>query len=213
MAHALAAAPALTAPSATVHVVVPSASPSRRSWVTTTSAGIGGERGLEPLDRRPALAEKVARRGFHVSREYAIDELEILFVRDVMRSDVVVLRAEAPLSEALATIVTRAELAATAADPAHLDRALAEFARRPVVIGSSATLRTAVQRMAEAGVTRLLVVNPAARDRLVGKVALHDLLKARARPLEDEQRRERILPWEYILPKWIRPRLDREPRQ
>ena len=41
--------------------------------------------------RRSILTEKVARRGFHLSREYAVDPLEILFVREVMRSDIVVL--------------------------------------------------------------------------------------------------------------------------
>jgi hypothetical protein len=41
---------------------------------------------------------------------------------------------------------------------------------------------------------------------VVGKIALHDLLKARVRHLEDEQRRERILPFEYLLPPWLRPR-------
>jgi hypothetical protein len=66
--------------------------------------------------------------------------------------------------------------------------------------------------MAEDGVTRLLVVNPASRVHFVGKVALYDLLKARARHLEDEQRRERLLPWEYILPRWIRPGVAREQR-
>ena len=45
--------------------------------------------------------------------------------------------------------------------------------------------------MAERGVTRLLAVNPANARHVVGKIALHDLLKARARHLEDEQRRER----------------------
>lgn len=40
-------------------------------------------------------------------------------------------------------------------------------------------------------------------------IQLHDLLEARARHLEDEQRRERVLPWEYILPQWIRPKLAR----
>jgi CBS domain containing-hemolysin-like protein len=35
--------------------------------------------------KRSILTEKVARRGFHVSREYAIDPLEILFARDVMQ--------------------------------------------------------------------------------------------------------------------------------
>jgi H+/Cl- antiporter ClcA len=35
--------------------------------------------------RRSILTEKVSRRGYHVSREYEIDPLEVLFVRDVMR--------------------------------------------------------------------------------------------------------------------------------
>lgn len=35
--------------------------------------------------RRSILTEKVSRRGFHVTREYAIDPLEVLFVREVMQ--------------------------------------------------------------------------------------------------------------------------------
>ena len=50
-------------------------------------------------------------------------------------------------------------------------------------------------------------VHPANARHVVGKIALHDLLKARARHLEDEQRRERILPFEYLLPPWLRPGL------
>ncbi|HEX4334568.1 MAG TPA: chloride channel protein [Polyangiaceae bacterium] len=38
--------------------------------------------------RRSILTEKVARRGFHVTREYAIDPLDVLFVRDVMDFEV-----------------------------------------------------------------------------------------------------------------------------
>jgi hypothetical protein len=37
------------------------------------------------LLKRSILTEKIARRGYHLSREYALDPLEILFVRDVMR--------------------------------------------------------------------------------------------------------------------------------
>src|SRR5213594_577144 len=36
--------------------------------------------------RRSILTEKVARRGYHLSREYSVDPLEILFVREVMRT-------------------------------------------------------------------------------------------------------------------------------
>src|SRR5215467_9868859 len=39
--------------------------------------------------KRSILTEKISRRGFHLSREYAIDPLEILFVREVMRTNIV----------------------------------------------------------------------------------------------------------------------------
>ena len=37
------------------------------------------------LLRRSILTEKVARRGFHLSREYSVDPLETTFVKDVMQ--------------------------------------------------------------------------------------------------------------------------------
>lgn len=43
--------------------------------------------------RRSILTEKISRRGYHISREYAIDPLEILFVREAMRTNVVALNA------------------------------------------------------------------------------------------------------------------------
>src|SRR5207253_9081739 len=44
--------------------------------------------------RRSILTEKVSRRGYHLTREYAIDPLEILFVREVMRRNIVALPAD-----------------------------------------------------------------------------------------------------------------------
>src|SRR5436190_374135 len=44
--------------------------------------------------RRSILTEKVSRRGYHLSREYAIDPLEIIFTREVMRTSLVALSAE-----------------------------------------------------------------------------------------------------------------------
>ena len=38
--------------------------------------------------KRSILTEKVARRGFHVMREYSVDPLEATFVREVMDTDV-----------------------------------------------------------------------------------------------------------------------------
>jgi chloride channel protein, CIC family len=49
--------------------------------------------------RRSILTEKVARRGYHLSREYAVDPLEILFVREVMRTNIVALPAGASPEE------------------------------------------------------------------------------------------------------------------
>lgn len=73
------------------------------------------------------------------------------------------------------------------------------------VVGFCGLPVSAAAAMAEQGVTRLLAVNPANARHVVGKIALHDLVKARARHLEDEHRRERILPFEYLLPPWLRP--------
>ncbi|HEU5375022.1 MAG TPA: chloride channel protein [Ktedonobacteraceae bacterium] len=41
--------------------------------------------------RRSILTEKVSRRGYHLSREYATDPLEIIFVREAMRTNIAAL--------------------------------------------------------------------------------------------------------------------------
>ncbi len=46
------------------------------------------------LLKRSILTEKVARRGYHLSREYAVDPLEVLQVSEVMRADVVSVAAD-----------------------------------------------------------------------------------------------------------------------
>ncbi len=53
--------------------------------------------------KRSVLTEKVARRGFHLTREYDVDPLAILFVREVMDTDdIVVYDVRDPLSEVVA---------------------------------------------------------------------------------------------------------------
>jgi chloride channel protein, CIC family len=56
--------------------------------------------------RRSVLTEKVARRGYHVCREYEIDPLEVLFVREVMRAEAEVDGAPAELAYAGETLRT-----------------------------------------------------------------------------------------------------------
>ena len=54
-------------------------------------------------------------------------------------------------------------------------------------------LRLVVYRMAETGVTRMPVVDRDNPVKLLGMIALTDLLRARTRDLEEERRRERVL--------------------
>jgi CBS domain-containing protein len=57
------------------------------------------------LLKRSVLTEKIARHDMHLTREYSIDPLEVLFVRDVMRTDIIYFRADTPLGEAAARFV------------------------------------------------------------------------------------------------------------
>ncbi len=57
-------------------------------------------------------------------------------------------------------------------------------------------LRAAVYRMAERGVTRMPVVERET-GKFVGLIALDDMLKGRARHLEEERRRERVLKFSF----------------
>jgi H+/Cl- antiporter ClcA len=49
--------------------------------------------------KRSILTEKVARRGFHISRQYSVDPLERHSVGDVMSHDVITIPATAPVKE------------------------------------------------------------------------------------------------------------------
>jgi len=67
-------------------------------------------------------------------------------------------------------------------------------------------LRVVVYRMAETGLTRFPVVERDGSRKLVGIVSLNDLLKARARTLDAERRRERVLPLRLTFPSRSRQR-------
>jgi H+/Cl- antiporter ClcA len=175
--------------------------------------------------KRSILTEKVARRGFHLSREYAVDPLEILFVREVMRTNVVVLSAKSILEEMqcslrsdhrqsqrllpvvneqaqLVGVLTRRDIRERIEREGNsaLQRALGELVRsESVETYPDQPLRVVVYRMAELGVTRMPVVERATR-KFMGLVSLDDLLKARARHLEEERRRERTLKFRFLLP-------------
>jgi CBS domain-containing protein len=58
--------------------------------------------------------------------------------------------------------------------------------------------------MAETGLTRFPVVTREKPTRLVGMIALSDLLRARAMNLDAERRREQVLPLRTVLPRALR---------
>jgi CBS domain-containing protein len=171
------------------------------------------------LLKRSILTEKVARRGFHLSREYAIDPLEILFVREVMRTHLVAFPATTTLAQLhglvrerpaprgqhlypvvtdtgdLRGVITRKQVHKLGDSDLHApDSLLGEHVTRPVVAYPDEPLRVVVHRMAEFGLTRLPVVERGPdTQKLAGMISLDDLLQARIRNLTEERRQERIL--------------------
>jgi len=175
--------------------------------------------------KRSILTEKVARRGYHLSREYAVDPLEILFVHEVMRTKVVVLPAASTLGEIshslrmdhrqeqrllpvinaegqLVGVVTRGDVSHRMDQNGDAARGwpIGELVRTDAVEANpDEPLRVVVYRMVEKGCTRMPVVDRATRQ-FLGLVSLNDLLKARSRHLEEESRRERSLKFRLFPP-------------
>ncbi len=170
--------------------------------------------------RRSILTEKVSRRGYHLSCEYEVDPMEVLFVREVMRSKIAALPAEATPAELAASVhrnhergqmlypvvdgqqrlrgvITRhrlQEILRENAAPGQPQQRLADLAMAdPVVAYADEPLRLVVYRMAEKGLTRFPVVERGDSRKLAGMVSLDDLLRARTRTLREERTRERML--------------------
>jgi H+/Cl- antiporter ClcA len=160
--------------------------------------------------KRSILTEKVARRGYHLSREYSVDPLESLSVGEVMTKEVKSLPASLRVDELVEErylarhqgypvvddagtvigVVTRSNLLLRSSE-AQTEMVVGDLVDRPpVVVQPWETCRAAAERMAEAGVGRLPVVS--ADGRLVGIVTRSDLLKPRARRVEEELLRERF---------------------
>jgi len=177
--------------------------------------------------KRSILTEKVARRGFHVSREYAVDPLERVSVGEVMTTDVITIPARTPVSEMLRDyflvasgkahqaypvvdaegkllgVITRPNLLEDWVEVAlnkESEGQSTDFIiaydlihREPITILPWESCRTAAERMAANNVGRLPVVSPEAPDRVIGMITRSDLLKPRARSVEEEGKRERFM--------------------
>ncbi len=168
--------------------------------------------------KRSILTEKVSRRGYHLSREYAIDPMEIIFAREVVRLDTTALPASSkrhdlrelfraggsshrqrlyPVVDGVNGLVgvverRKAEAWAEEQDDSSAEELAQIVKTKPVVAYPDEPLRVVVYRMAETGLTRFPVVERGPGHTLIGMISLTDLLKARALNLEAERRRERV---------------------
>ena len=178
--------------------------------------------------KRSILTAKLARRGYHISREYTTDPLERIQVGEVMTTDVVTDPASLPLRDLVRDyffgpgplkhaaypvlgkngqflgIVTQSNLlehwlvipAGGVGGPDPLGASpiiaydLIELSLTPAYPDESC--RGTAERLAGSGARRLPVVSPQDPTRLLGIVAIVDLLKARQRVLAEEDKRERF---------------------
>lgn len=184
---------------------------------------------------RSILTEKIARRGYHMSREYAIDPLEITFAREVMRTDIEALPEHLTIAELAALIpkdlgkrvqhlypvvddddklvgvVTRRALRQAIQDlsPTTEKDTLGSITSRDcAVVFEDEPLRVVVEHMAATGLTRFPVVDRKDPQKLVGSISLNNLLNARKMHLEAETRREQVLQLPSIKVERSRKRKD-----
>jgi H+/Cl- antiporter ClcA/CBS domain-containing protein len=171
------------------------------------------------LLRHSLMTEKIARRGVPIGHEYELDVLAAQTVAQVMTTDVETVPEALPLRTLfdrfhgpgrtakhqgypvvdqggrLVGVVTRSDLPELVYQETLDLLVVGDILPPgpPVVAWPEEPLREAAERMLSAGVGRLPVVAPEAPDRLVGLVSRSDVLKALARRVEEENRRERLL--------------------
>ncbi len=181
------------------------------------------------LLKRSVLTEKIARRGYHLSREYDVDPLEIIFIGEVMERDILTFEAHVSAAEALAAIsdtdpatvtarrqmlypivgdhdrllavVTRTQLE-TAVH--HTDGATPVFdlgLSDPVVTHPDQTLRAVATAMAAHAVDRMPVVDRDDPTRIVGMITLTLLLAGRLRDLQEARDTARVLRLRVVRPR------------
>jgi chloride channel protein, CIC family len=177
--------------------------------------------------KRSILTEKIARRGYHVSREYTVDPLELLTIENVMTREVVTVPASLPVKDVLRGyflgssgsrhqgypvvdsqghaqgVITRSSLLEDWVSPNLGDEmptpatdpiiAYDLIHRAPITAFPWESCRTAAERMAQTGVGRLVIVASDDPEKVVGIVTRSDLLKPRAKQVQEEVERERFL--------------------
>jgi chloride channel protein, CIC family len=168
------------------------------------------------LLKRSILTEKVARRGYHLTREYVVDPLEVARAREIMVTQVETLPAKMRVKEMVeffttggarhkaypvvdaaghvVALASRSDALEFVNDPQHAQVTLREaLGSREMVVGApEETLSSLVERMMHDDSGRAPVVDPET-GRLVGLVSRQDLLRVRARQVNEEHERRRVL--------------------
>lgn len=165
--------------------------------------------------KRSILTEKVARRGFHVMREYAVDPLEATFVREVMETTVYVVEPDRllldlyrsfgegsperrqrlyPVLDANARLIgvlPWSSVLAASEDPTR--RVREAMVSLVTVAYSDEILRSVADRMVSLNLGVLPVVERRNKEHLEGLITQFDLLLSRQKLLEEEHQAERVL--------------------
>lgn len=167
--------------------------------------------------RRSILTEKLARRGQHVAREYSVDPFEITRVGDVMSHDAPIVSASATVGEVSARIargdpsvsrrhaallvdehgrligiVTRGDMVrALESDPEGRTTVASAGRTDLAVTYVDATLHDALVTMMRHDVGRLPVVDRSDPATIRGYLGRAEILAARWKPHDEEERRER----------------------
>jgi len=184
------------------------------------------------LLKRSVLTEKIARRGYHLSREYDVDPLEIQFASEVMSDDVLELDSDLSVAEAVEALGSplevdtgwRQRLYPVVDPPGHLQgvvtrrslfRAnsqgdgttpLKDLMREPVAVThGDQTLRYVAELMSQAEVNRMPVMDRDDPTKVIGIVSLTQLLAARQHDQQEARERERVLRVRLVSPNlWSR---------
>jgi len=170
------------------------------------------------LLRRSILTEKVARRGYHVMREYIVDPFETMRVSDIMAKPIDSLPASISISDVVAfftapdapkrhksypvvdtedrvlRMITRSDVLRWTMDGWPSGECLGDVVSdRDLVTGYDDDLvGQLADRMAAADVSRVPILRHS-DDGLVGLVARRDLLRVRATVIKHEREREVLI--------------------
>ena len=175
------------------------------------------------LLRRSILTEKVARRGYHIMREYSVDPLTMVRVSEVMEKDAPTVPATMPVKELsdriaqgdpqlaqhegllivdedrrLAGIITRGDVLRALEQGVNNGMTVLEAGSRDLILCfPDEILQEAAIKMLRNDIGRLPVVSRGDPHHILGYLGRRNLMVAHMRQLEDEHVRERRFPRPY----------------